>query len=150
MARDGPYILLVEDDERDAEMTRRVLSREGVPIPLRHVRDGAEALAVLFPDDVSPAPPATLPAFVLLDLKLPKVDGLEVLRRVKSHPLTRSIPVVAFTSSRESPDIEACYALGVNSYVVKPLDFDDFSEAVRQTGSYWLLRNEPPEHESEK
>ena len=106
--------------------------------------DGAEALAVLFGDEEARKPAAPPPRFVLLDLKLPKVNGIEVLRRIKGDPALRVLPVVAFTSSREGPDVRACYQLGINSYLVKPLDYGEFSEVLRQAGVYWNALNEPP------
>ena len=107
-------------------------------------RDGAEALEFLF-GDAQPCAREVAPKVVLLDLKLPKIDGLEVLKRIKSDPRTRLIPVVVLTSSREQNDIVESYQLGVNSYIVKPVDFERFAEAVQKAGMYWLLLNQPPE-----
>ena len=140
----GSYILLVEDDVRDVEMTIRALRRHGIMDEIHVARDGAEALAVLFGDEEARKPAAPPPRFVLLDLKLPKVSGIEVLRRIKGDPALRVLPVVAFTSSREGPDVRACYQLGINSYLVKPLDYGEFSEVLRQAGVYWNALNEPP------
>jgi CheY-like chemotaxis protein len=108
------------------------------------VRDGAEALDFLFCEGIYKTRPCRAPRLMLLDLKLPKVDGLEVLRRLKNDPRTQAIPVVMLTSSREERDIVESYQLGVNSYIVKPVDFEQFSQAVSNIGLYWLLLNEPP------
>jgi two-component system response regulator len=138
-------ILLVEDNPRDAELTIRALKKRNLANQLFVVEDGAEALDFIFcrgtyaqRDIFDP------PKIVLLDLKLPKVNGLEVLREIKADEQTRAIPVVILTSSREDPDIKAAYDLGANSYVVKPVDFDAFLEAMSQVGFYWLLVNQPP------
>ena len=138
--RDG-VILLVEDNPDDEALTIRALRRNNIANDLFVARDGAEALEYLF-GTASASPP--LPAVVLLDLKLPKVDGLEVLRRIRSEPGTRLLPVVVLTSSSEERDLVDSYSLGANSYVRKPVDFVQFTEAVRQLGVYWLLLNEPP------
>ena len=138
-------ILLVEDNPNDVELTLHALSENHLTNRIEVVRDGAEALDFLFgagPRAQESA--AQRPKVILLDLKLPKVDGLEVLRRIKSDPRTKNIPVVVLTSSREDPDIQESYRLGVNSYIVKPVDFDQFTEAVRHLGLYWLLLNQPP------
>ena len=138
-------ILLVEDNPQDAELTTRALKKNNLANNLFTVEDGAEALDFLFCRgkyrDRSLSSP---PKVVLLDLKLPKVNGLEVLRELRNNDATRAIPVVIVTSSREDPDIKAAYALGANSYVVKPVDFDAFAQAVSQLGMYWLLVNQPP------
>jgi two-component system, response regulator len=138
-------ILLVEDNKRDAELAMRALQRRNLTNKLVWVKDGAEALEFLFgPDHTAGRGLNRRPKVILLDLKLPKVDGLEVLRRLKSDAKARTIPVVVLTSSREEQDIVQSYELGVNSYIVKPVNFDNFSEAVAHLGMYWLLLNQPP------
>jgi CheY-like chemotaxis protein len=138
-------ILLVEDNPFDEELTIHALKANHLANNVEVVRDGAEALDFIFRTGAF-AGRATgdRPKVILLDLKLPKVDGLEVLRRIRSDPDTRSIPVVVLTSSREERDIVDSYNLSVNSYIVKPLDFAQFAEVVRQLGLYWLLLNQPP------
>ena len=135
------HILLVEDNASDAELTIRALKKAHVANDVHLMRDGAEALDVLFGKG---AAERALPRVVLLDLKLPKVDGLEVLRRVKGNDRTKLIPVIVLTSSREESDLVASYRLGANSYIVKPVESEKFFEAVNQIGLYWLLLNEPP------
>jgi two-component system, response regulator len=135
-------ILLVEDNPNDVELTLRALRKNRLANRVHVARDGEQALAFLFPAEDAAA--VRLPKVVLLDLKLPKVDGIEVLRRIKSDERTRRLPVVMLTSSREEPDIARCYDLGVNSYIVKPVDFESFIPAVTQAGLYWLLLNQPP------
>ena len=138
-------ILIVEDLPTDAELTVRSLKKHNLANRVLAVEDGAEALDLLFcQGKYQNRQGADAPKLVLLDLKLPKVDGLEVLRALKQDKRTRSIPVVVMTSSREDPDIRAAYDLGANSYVVKPVDFEAFSQAVSQVGLYWLLLNQPP------
>ena len=132
-------ILLVEDNPNDAELTMRALKQRNLANQLHVCRDGAEALA-FFGGNSRPAPKV-----ILLDLKLPKVDGLEVLRRLKAEEQTKNIPVVVLTSSREEPDIARAYDLGANSYIVKPVDFEAFARAVSEVGLYWLLLNHPPQ-----
>jgi len=132
-------ILLVEDNPTDAELTLRALKQRNLANQVFLCRDGAEALH-FFSDGEG-----QVPKVVLLDLKLPKVDGLEVLRHLKSDARTKSIPVVVLTSSREEPDIERAYELGANSYIVKPVDFEAFARAVSDVGLYWLLLNHPPQ-----
>jgi two-component system response regulator len=138
-------ILLVEDNAEDVELALHALKKHNLANRIQVVRDGAEALDFLFARGAyRDRDFATGPRVVLLDLKLPKVDGLEVLRQVKADPRTRTIPVVVLTSSREERDVVASYELGVNSYILKPVDFQQFTEAVRTIGLYWLLLNEPP------
>lgn len=138
-------ILLVEDNPDDIELTLRSLKKNNVTNRVVVVRDGAEALEYLFATGrYADRSSTSLPKVVLLDLKLPLVSGIEVLRQCKADERTHRIPIVILTSSREEPDIQTCYGLGVNSYIVKPVDFHQFTEAVRQTGLYWLLLNESP------
>jgi len=136
-------ILLVEDNPDDVALTLRALKKNNIANEVVVAKDGAEALDRLLPQGAR-AGRAELPAIVLLDLKLPKVDGLEVLRRVRADPRTRLLPVVILTSSREEQDIIRGYDLGANSYVRKPVDFTEFVEAVKNLGLYWLVLNEPP------
>ncbi len=138
-------ILLVEDNPHDEEMTIRALRKHKLTNKVHVVRDGEQALEFIFSTGAY-ADRSTMssPKLILLDLKLPKVDGQEVLRRIKSDERTRSIPVVVLTSSREDQDIVESYKLGVNSYIVKPVDFDKFIDAVGKLGLYWLLLNELP------
>jgi two-component system, response regulator len=142
---DDKVILLVEDNGDDEALTVRALRRNNIANEVVVVRDGAAALDWLFGTGAHDGRDATeTPAIVLLDLKLPKVDGLEVLKRLRAHPLTRLVPVVILTTSREERDRLAGYAHGTNSYVQKPVDFGEFMEAVRQVGLYWLVLNQPP------
>jgi two-component system response regulator len=139
-------ILLVEDNSRDAELAMRALRKRHLANQLVRVKDGTEALEFIFETgSTGGRKVCRRPKLILLDLKLPKVDGLEVLRQLKSHEESRTIPVVMMTSSREEQDIVQSYHLGVNSYIVKPVNFDNFSEAVAQLGMYWLLLNQSPE-----
>lgn len=139
-------ILLVEDNPRDAELTLRTLKKHNLANQVTWVKDGAEAIDFVFgASDDSNGTVEHLPQLILLDLKLPKVDGHEVLHRMKSDPRTRAIPVVMLTSSREEADVDRSYALGVNSYIVKPVEFESFAQAVTQVGMYWLLLNEAPD-----
>lgn len=139
-------ILLVEDNQQDAEMTIRALRKSHVVNDIVHVTNGVLALDFLFAKGTYAGRQiANLPRLILLDLKIPKLDGIEVLERIKSSEATRTIPVVVLTSSRENPDIERCYALGVNSYIVKPVEFESFTKAVTTAGIYWLLVNQLPE-----
>jgi CheY-like chemotaxis protein len=130
-------ILLVEDNPNDAELTMRALKKTNLAVRLSVARDGAEALEYLL--GTRPKPKV-----IFLDLKLPKIDGVEVLRRARADERTRSIPVVVLTSSQEERDISECYKLGVNSYVVKPVEFDKFYEAVADLATYWLVLNKSP------
>ena len=134
---EGVEILLVEDSDDDAELTIRAIKNNKIANRIELVRDGVEAIAYLESD-------RPLPRLVLLDLKLPRMNGLDVLRKIRSNPKTRVLPVVVLTSSREEPDIAGAYELGVNSYIVKPVEFEDFVKAVTNAGLYWMLLNEPP------
>jgi two-component system response regulator len=137
-------ILLVEDNPRDAEMTLRALRKQNLANKVQLAKDGAEALDFLFARGAyTHRDPNHAPKVVLLDLKLPKVSGLEVLKAIKGDEQTRTIPVVVLTSSQEEKDMVESYRLGVNSYIVKPVDFDKFVESVGQLGLYWLLVNKP-------
>lgn len=139
-------ILLIEDNPRDAELTQRALKAGSPAHSLIWVKDGAQALEFLFgPEHPAGAKLLHRPKIIVLDLKLPKINGLELLRHIKSDPAAKTIPIVVLTSSREKMDIVRCYELGVNSYIVKPVDFDHFSHAVAQLGVYWLSVNQPPE-----
>ncbi|MFN7130762.1 MAG: response regulator [Myxococcales bacterium] len=133
-------ILLVDDNPDDVELTLRALRRSGIGCDITVARDGVEALALLHPPGGAPAPQ---PDLVLLDLKLPRVDGLEVLARVRTDVRTRCLPVVVLTSSLEEQDVSRAYGLGANSYIRKPVDFTAFLDTVRQLGSYWLALNVP-------
>jgi len=137
-------ILLVEDNETDAEMTIRALRRKNLANNLVWVKDGAEALDFIFRRGAYASRPNGTPRLVLLDLKMPKVDGIEVLRQIKSTEETKALPVVMLTSSAEERDIVASYSLGVNSYVVKPVEFSSFVAEVAKTGCYWVLVNRLP------
>jgi two-component system response regulator len=137
-------ILLVEDNPNDVELTLHAFRKNHLANRIFVVRDGEEALNYLFAEgEFAERDINHRPRVILLDLKLPKVDGLEVLRRVKADPRTKMIPVVVLTSSREDRDIVESYSLGVNSYIRKPVDFDQFNESVRTIGMYWLLLNQP-------
>lgn len=133
-------ILLVEDQPHDAELTLRALRELGLDEEVLHLRNGAEARAYLFEDEQPPD--ALPPRLILLDLKLPKVSGLELLAALKSNERTQCIPVIVLTSSQEHQDVRRCYDLGVNSYVVKPVDFDEFTETVQGVGRYWMMMNQ--------
>lgn len=136
-------ILLVEDNPHDAEMTIRALKKANLANKLIHVKDGAEALDFIFSrGDFSDREIEDKPKVILLDIKMPKVDGIEVLRQIKAHDDTKTIPVVIMTSSKEEQDIITSYNLGVNSYVVKPVDFESFAKAVSELGFYWLITNQ--------
>jgi CheY-like chemotaxis protein len=138
-------ILLVEDNPDDLEMTRRALQKANLANRIQVARDGTEALDFIFCEGAHAGRKIeNVPRLILLDLKLPKVDGFEVLRRLKNDERTKSIPVVALTSSREQRDLIETYHLGVNSYIVKPVDFEQFAQAVQKLGVYWLLLNQLP------
>ena len=144
-------ILLVEDNPRDAELVLRTLRKRNLANHVIHVKDGAEALDFIFAEGTFAYRDILhFPKVVLLDLKLPKLNGLEVLKKLKGDDRTRAIPVVMMTSSREESDMVASYHLGVNSYIVKPVDFASFSQAVADLGCYWLLLNEPPPRSNNK
>jgi two-component system, response regulator len=138
-------ILLVEDNADDEALTLRALNKNKIGNKIEVVRDGAEALDFLFATGSHASrDPRELPQVILLDLKLPKVDGLEVLRQIRANPRTRMLPVVVLTSSKEEQDMIQAYLIGVNSYVRKPVDFNQFVEAIGQLGLYWLVLNEAP------
>ena len=141
-------ILLVEDNPQDLELTQRALRKANLTHRTHVARDGAEALEFIFCEGAYAERNITeTPKVIFLDLKLPKVDGLEALARIKSDARTRNIPVVVLTSSKEQSDVVRSYDLGVNSYIVKPVNFESFVEAVQELGMYWLLRNQPPKIE---
>ena len=146
---DGVDILLVEDNKSDAELTIRALKKKNLANNLIHLKDGEEALDFIFARGKYAGEVADLfriPKVILLDLKMPKINGIEVLEKIRAHEKTKKIPVVILTSSKEDPDIEACYALGVNSYIVKPVEFENFVKAVSDLGFYWLLLNNVPQN----
>jgi two-component system, response regulator len=139
-------VLLVEDNSSDAEMTIRALKKNNLANRLLHLKDGAEALDFLFAEGTySGRVTENMPKVILLDLKMPKVNGIEVLQKIKSDVRTKKIPVVMLTSSREDPDIQKCYELGVNGYVVKPVEFDEFHKAISDLGFYWMIINQSPQ-----
>ncbi len=145
MEKNNVDILLVEDNINDAELTIRALRKGNVLNNLIHLKDGAEALNFLFcTGPYSGRDRNNRPKVILLDLKMPKVGGLEVLEKLKSDEFTRQIPVVVLTSSKEDPDVKACYNYGVNSYIVKPVGFENFTKVVGDLGMYWLLLNQEP------
>jgi CheY-like chemotaxis protein len=138
-------LLIVEDNPDDLELTQRALRKANLANHIEVARDGAEALDFLFCEGAFASRRASdLPKLILLDLKLPKIDGLDVLNRIKGDPRTKTIPVVVLTSSKEQADIVKSYHLGANSYIVKPVEFEGFLQAVRDIGLYWLLLNQPP------
>jgi CheY-like chemotaxis protein len=141
-------ILIVEDNEQDLALAQRALRKANVTNRIQVARDGEEALDFIFCEGAfTQRSMEDGPKVILLDLKLPKIDGLEVLQRIKGDPRTKSIPVVVLTSSKEQSDVVESYHLGVNSYIVKPVNFEQFSEAVQKLGFYWLLLNHPPQLE---
>jgi len=138
-------ILQVEDDPNDVLFLQKAMNKIGVTNPIQVARDGAEALEFIFCEGAHAGRNIEdTPKLILLDLKLPKVDGLEVLKRIKGDARTKVIPVVVLTSSKEQSDVVESYHLGVNSYIVKPVNFESFSKAVQELGLYWLLLNQPP------
>jgi two-component system, response regulator len=138
-------ILLVEDNPHEAQLTIRSFQKANIANRLLHIDDGAEALDFIFSrNKYAKRRIDNLPKLILLDLKLPKVSGLEILKAIKNDPRSKIIPVIVLTSSKEEPDIIASYELGVNSYIVKPVNFDSFSKAVVEVGMYWMLLNVPP------
>jgi len=146
MSENGVEIILIEDDPNDAELITRVLKKHNLANKIIHLKDGAEAVDFLLMKGVWAYKPVThSPKVILLDLKLPKINGIEVLHVIKENEKTKNIPVVVLTSSREERDVNDAYRYGVNSYVTKPISFDEFSKAVAELGMYWLLLNKPPE-----
>lgn len=146
MNHNSVEVLLIEDNITDAELTIRELKKHNMTNNLVHVKNGEEALDFIFAtgkyaDTRSVQYP---PKVILLDIQMPKVNGIEVLQRIKADPLTRATPVVILTSSKENPDIQKCYDLGANSYIVKPVNFEGFAQAIKNLGFYWLLLNQPP------
>ena len=141
----APIILLVEDNPDDEALTLRAFRKSKIGNTIVVARDGVEALDYLFGTGIhQDRDPGNMPSLILLDLKLPKVDGLEVLQGIRNHQLTRLLPVVVMTSSKEQEDLVNSYSLGANSYIRKPVDFDQFMAAVQQLGLYWLVLNESP------
>lgn len=144
MNYDNVEILFAEDSIDDATLTIRALTKSGFLNKLHHVKDGAEALDFLYCKGIYAARnPEGKPNLLLLDLKMPKVTGMQVLEKVKADPAFKSIPVVILTSSQEDPDIAQCYALGANSYIVKPVDSDNFFHAIKEMGMYWMILSQP-------
>lgn len=138
-------ILLVEDSQSDAEMTIRALTKHNIANNLTHLKDGAQALDFLFATGIYTGRNTNnKPKVILLDLKMPKVNGIEVLAKIKADSKTRDIPVVVLTSSKEHPDVKKCYELGVNSYIVKPVEFSGFMKSISDLGMYWLGLNQAP------
>ena len=138
-------ILLVEDNPTDAEMTLRALRRNNLANKVHWVKDGEQALEFMFRTGAyAGRDPATVPKLIMLDIKMPKVDGIEVLRRIKADERTRKVPVVVMTSSNEERDVVESYRLGVNSYIVKPVQFESFLETVAKIGLYWVITNRVP------
>ena len=136
---------MIEDNPSDAEMTIRALKKNSIGNHIIHLQDGAQALDFIFgTGEFTGRNVNNKPKMILLDLKMPKVNGIEVLQKLKSDARTKVIPVVVLTSSREDPDIRTCYELGANSYIVKPVDFDNFSAAITNLGMYWILLNQAP------
>ena len=146
MATQEIEILLVEDSASDAQMTIRALAKNNIANKLLHLRDGAAALDYLFAEgEYAGRQIINATRVILLDLKMPKMGGIDVLRRMKSDARTQKIPVVILSSSKEDPDIQECYRLGANGYVVKPVEFDAFYQAIANLGFYWMIINQPPQ-----
>jgi two-component system response regulator len=146
MKTKGMEILLVEDNQSDAELSMMALKEAMITNKIVHLKDGEEALNYIFGDDANPGHMNEGQiGLILLDLKMPKVNGIEVLKRLKEDKRTQSIPVAVFTSSSEDPDVKECYRLNVNSYIIKPLDFSQLGKTIRDTGLYWLLINHLPD-----
>jgi two-component system response regulator len=139
-------ILLVEDSQTDAELALRALKKKRVANKIVWVKDGAEALEYLYRTGAYADRKAGMPRMIFLDVRMPKLNGIEVLRHIKGDPDFQGVPVVMMTSSAEEPDVTACYALGVNSYIVKPVDFAQFADAVADAGMYWTVVNKTPGH----
>jgi CheY-like chemotaxis protein len=138
-------ILLVEDNSDDAELTIRALKKNNLLNNLLHVKDGAEALEFIFSTGRYEGRNSDIkPKVILLDLNMPKISGIEFLQKIKANEKTKGIPVVVLTSSKESPDVQACYQLGANSFIVKPVGFENFTKAVAELGLYWVVLNLPP------
>ncbi|MCE3278668.1 MAG: response regulator [Bacteroidetes bacterium] len=140
-------IILVEDNMDDAALVIRALKKNNLANKLVHLKDGAEALEFIFGKNTSEQLEVLShsPRVMLLDLKMPKINGMEVLEKVKADPRTKAMPIVVLTSSAEDPDIKRCYTLGANSYIVKPVEFDNFSKVIAELGLYWLVLNQPPQ-----
>lgn len=139
-------ILFAEDTIDDADLTIRALKKSGFTNKLHHVKDGSEAIDFLYcKGTYAERNILQKPKLILLDLKMPKISGLQVLEKIKSDPELKSIPVVILTSSKENPDIDKCYSLGANSYIVKPVDSDNFFNAIREIGLYWMILSQPPQ-----
>lgn len=138
-------ILLVEDNIDDANLTIRALKKSNLANQIYHVKDGAEALDFIYGIGLYAGRNfLDKPKVIFLDIKMPKVDGIEVLKKLKSDELTKNIPIVMLTSSNEDPDIKICYQLGANSYIVKPVEFENFYKTISQLGVYWIMLNQPP------
>jgi len=138
-------ILFVEDNMDDATLTMRALKKSGLSNVLFHLKDGAEALDFIYRKGIYASRNIEdRPKLILLDLKMPKISGIEVLEKIKSHPFYKAIPVVILTSSKEDPDIKRCYELGANSYIVKPVESDNFFHTIKELGMYWMILNQPP------
>lgn len=139
-------VLLVEDNVADAELTIRELKKHNMANNLVHLKNGEEALDFIFATGkyTGKRDLQYSPKIILLDIQMPKVNGIEVLQKIKTDPRTRAIPVVVLTSSKESPDVQKCYDLGANSYIVKPVNFESFAQAIKNLGFYWILMNQSP------